>query len=185
MVSLFASAAVPTRRRAGRAVRLKAGSRLWIEGGSSLHDWSCEAKKIDASVQVDPATPEMARGVAIHIPTADIDCGNGGMNSRLRDALKTPSIDFKLISAARLPGAGVKLKARGSLTIAGQTHIANLFIDGVVRPDNSIRATGDLRMKMTDFGVSPPSVLFMHTNDDITIKFDLSVSQHGTAHASL
>ena len=157
---------------------VKPSSRLWIEGGSNLHDWSCEAKKVDAEVEVDPGTPQLARGLAVHIPVEDIDCGNGGMNSRLRDALKTRSIDFKLISAERLPGEGVKLKARGELTIAGQTKIANIYVNGVVQPDGSIRASGALPMKMSTFGVEPPSVVFLHTHDEITVKFELLVTQH-------
>jgi polyisoprenoid-binding protein YceI len=169
----------------GSPYTLNPQSRLWIEGDSSMHAWSCEAKKVDFALEVDPSSAAMARGLDIHIPTADMDCGNGGMNSRLRDALKTPSIDFKLISAERLPGAGVKLKARGSLTIAGQTRVANLFVDGVVQPDGTIRATGNLPMKMSWFGVQAPSVLFLKTYDDITVKFDLSVSQRAAAHASL
>lgn len=164
---------------------VKPSSRLWIEGDSNLHAWSCEAKKVDAEIEVDPSTPQMAHGLAVHIPTADIDCGNGGMNGRLRDALKTPSIDFKLISAERLPGEGVKLKARGELTIAGVTKIASIYVDGAVQADGSIRATGALPMKMSTFGVEPPSALFLHTKDEITVKFDFIVTQRLAAHASL
>jgi polyisoprenoid-binding protein YceI len=185
MMSLIAALLTQFVVAQGSPYALNPQSRLWIEGGSNLHDWSCEAKKLDASIEVDPAVPEMARGVAIHIPTADIDCGNGGMNSRLRDALKTKSIDFKLLSAERIPGEGVKLKARGQLTIAGVTKVANLFVDGVVQPDGTIRAKGSLAMKMSTFGVEAPSVVFLHTHDEITVKFDLSVAQHAAAHASL
>ena len=155
-------------------------SRLWIEGDSNLHAWSCEAKKVDAEIEVDPGTPQLAQGLSVHVPTADIDCGHGQMNDRLRDALKTRSIDFKLISAERLPGDGVKLKARGQLTIAGVTKIANIYVNGVVQPDGSIRATGALPMKMSMFGVDAPSALFLKTYDDITVKFDLHVAQRAS-----
>ncbi len=185
MMSLIAALLSQLVIAQGAPYQLNPHSRLWIEGDSNLHAWSCDAKKVDAAIEVDPTAPEMAKGLAVHIPTANIDCGNGGMNGRLRDALKTPSIDFKLISAERLPGDGVKLKARGSLTIAGVTRIANIYVNGTVQPDGTIRATGSLPMKMSMFGVEPPGALFLKTYDDITVKFDLSVSQHNAARASL
>ena len=30
-------------------------SRLWIEGSSNLHGWSCKATTLDAAINVDPA----------------------------------------------------------------------------------------------------------------------------------
>jgi polyisoprenoid-binding protein YceI len=161
----------------GAPYALAPASRLWIEGDSNLHAWTCEAKKVDAQLDVDPGTPQMARGLSVHVPTADIDCGHGNMNDKLREALKTKSIDFKLISAERMPGEGVKIKARGSLTIAGVTKVANLVVDGTLQPDGSIEAKGALPMKMSWFGVEAPSALFLKTYDDITVKFDLRVAQ--------
>ena len=55
--SLTSLALTALDRRLGACpvVRLAVGpdSKLWIEGGSNLHDWSCKASAIDATIDVD------------------------------------------------------------------------------------------------------------------------------------
>ncbi len=162
-------------------------SRLWIEGDSNLHRWSCEAGNLDASFDVDGNTI-VPQGLAVSIPVARMDCGEGKMNDKMREALKSstfPAIEYVLVSADRLPGAALKLKVTGKLTIAGQTHDVVFVVNGTTAPDGSIHAKGSLPLSMTDYGVEPPSALFgaIHAYPRILVKFDLHAVPRITPHA--
>src|SRR2546423_9572094 len=72
-----------------QSVRLAVGpdSKLWIEGGSNLHDWSCKASAIDASIDVDEAflkmptpSPTLLKKVQVKVPVRTLKCGDDGMD---------------------------------------------------------------------------------------------------------
>lgn len=90
-------------RRSGLAV--SPDSRLWIEGGSNLHAWSCTASTFDATIDVDeamlkarPAFQTVLRRVRVTVPVRNLKCNYGGMDNNLYKALKadeTPQITYK------------------------------------------------------------------------------------------
>ena len=103
---------------------LSAQSKITIEGDSNLHQWSCTAKIGESSVEIDKTSPLLVKALFLRIPVAAIECGNGTMNGKLRDALsadKHPFIEYRFESAQKLAGEG-QLKAVGTLTVAGNTR---------------------------------------------------------------
>src|SRR2546423_13979069 len=80
-----------------QSVRLAVGtqSKLWVEGGSNLHDWSCKASSIEAAIEVDEAflksttaSPALLKKVQIKVPVRNLKCGHDGMDNNLYKALK-------------------------------------------------------------------------------------------------
>ena len=117
-----------------QSVRLAVGpeSKLWIEGGSNLHDWSCKASAIEAAIDVDEAfvktptaSPNLLKKVQVKVPVRNIKCGNGKMDNNLYKALKadeTPDIGYILATFEVVPGAtndSFTVKTVGALTVAG------------------------------------------------------------------
>ena len=186
--SLFLIAQVAVSQ--GAPFALAPESKIWIEGDSSVHPWSCKATKFTAGISADPAAEQPARSLALHIPVEAIECGSGLMNGNLRNALKAedyPTIEYKLITARRLPGDGVILQTRGELSIAGHKRPVNITVDAAVNPDGSIYAIGKMPLKMSDFGVDPPSAMFgaIKTYDALQVKFEIHTVPLPAAHASL
>jgi polyisoprenoid-binding protein YceI len=112
------------------------------------------------------------------IPVAGIQCGNDTMNGKLRDALgaeKHPMIEYRLTSIQQVPGEGVKLKATGNLSIDGKSPPVTFAVDAAVDADGSVIAIGSVPLKMSSFGVDPPSAMLgiLKTYDPVTIKFDI------------
>jgi len=165
-------------------------SKLWIEGGSNLHDWSCKASSIDAAIEVDESfvkTTTVAstslKKVQVKVPVRNLKCGNGKMDNNLYKALKAddaPEISYILATFDVVPGAekdSFTVKAVGALTVAGTEKTVNMDVTAARLPDGGVRAEGALPLLMTDFGVKPPTALLgtLRTDNKITVKFSLLV----------
>ena len=183
-----------------QSVRLAVGadSKLWIEGGSNLHDWSCKATSIDAAIDVDEAfvktptaSPTLLKKVQVKVPVHNLKCGNGKMESNLYKALKaddTAEISYILATFDVVPGEtkdSFTVKTVGALTIAGAEKTVNMDVNASRLPDGSVKADGSLPLLMTDFGVKPPTALLgtLRTDNKVTVKFSLLVGPQTIAAA--
>ena len=153
-------------------------SKITIDGDSNLHPWSCTARVGQSSAEIDKSSLVLVRALTLQIPVAGIECGNGTMNGKLRDALsadKHPFIEYRLDSAEKLAGEGVKLKAHGTLTVAGNTRKVAFPVEAALDPDGSVIALGSIPLLMSEVGVEPPSAMLglLKTADRITLKFEI------------
>ena len=172
------------------ALAVRPDSKLWIEGGSNLHAWSCKASAFDASIVVDPAfakesaaMPKFLQRVEVRIPVMNLKCGHGQMDKNLYKALKADdksTITYTLgsfdVASAETKGAA-DLKTVGKLQIAGQENEIKMDVTATWLADGSIRAEGTLPILMTDFGIKPPTALLgtLKTDNKVTVKFQLNV----------
>ena len=174
-----------------QSIRVPVGpdSKLWVEGGSNLHDWSCKASSMDAAIEVDEAflksttvEPTFLKKVQVKVPVRNLKCGNGKMDNNLYKALKaddTPEISYILGTFEVVPAAkdSFTVKAVGALSIAGTEKTVNMDVSAARLADGSIRAEGSVPLLMTDFGVKPPTALLgtLRTDNKVTVKFLLLV----------
>jgi polyisoprenoid-binding protein YceI len=170
-------------------------SKLWIEGTSTIHDWTCKATAIDAAIDVDPAAvqlaaapPKMLKKVLVKVAVKALKCGHGGMDENMYKALKAdsdPQISYILASfePANEEATEFTLKTVGTLTIAGKENKLEMDVAAVRLPDGTVKATGTVPIKMTDFGIKPPTAIFgrIKAGDDVKVKFELSVGAKAMA----
>ncbi len=165
-------------------------SRVWLEGSSTLHPYKATSHSVDISVglasSVNPTS--LAAGLrkgglsmlVVKIPTRSLKSPEGGMmNSALYQNLKAdanPDISFKLASYHVVGGQGSKLdiEATGALSVAGHEKDVTLDAEGQV-DGSKIHITGEKALKMTDFGINPPVMMFgaIKTADKVVIHYDL------------
>ena len=201
LLALAGSLAGVSVKAQGQSVRLTVSpdSKLWVEGGSNLHDWSCKASSIDASIDVDEAfvksteaSPSLLQKVEVKVPVRNLKCGKGKMDDNLYKALKAdaaPQISYVLGKFEVEPGASKDafiVKTVGELTVAGASKTVNMEVKTTRAADGSVRAEGAVPLLMTDFGVKPPKALLgtLKTDNEITVKFDLHVSSAAVAAAA-
>ena len=169
-------------------LELADGSRVRIEGTSSINTFTCEAAGIEGDgYLVGEARPGHRSVVAhVYVPVRQFDCGNPRMDADLRDALQArehPQIRFRLRDARLIPGDGASgddagrfvLNVEGWVEIAGNARPVALRVEGRRLTDSSYHATGHLPLRMTDFGIEPPTALLglVKVRDQITVHFDL------------
>ncbi len=150
-------------------------STLTIEGTSSLHDWEMEAEKMSGSADLSISGESVdVKQISFTVPVESLKSGKKAMDKNALKALKSddhPSIKY---TAEKVSSGANGLTADGYLELAGARKpvkvIAKPLVDG-----NSVTFAGSVPLKMTDFGMDPPTALLgtLKTGDDITIHFNV------------
>lgn len=159
------------------------GSRVWVEGTSTVHDWSCEAEQISAALDatLNGRAIQDLGALTVTVPVASLECGNRTMNGKLRDALGTSPIRFTL-SEGRVGqpnGDRFLVEANGTLSIRGTSRAQRVRADGRVLGGTRYRFTGEVPLTMSQFGVEPPRAMMgtLRTGDRVTVKFDVTATR--------
>ena len=158
-------------------------SKIWVEGTSSVHDWQCNVAQFAGTVAAEPADAGLASlsGTSLTVPVQGIDCDNGTMNGKVRDALGSSPVRYALKSATPgAPGADgwFEIRTTGDLTINGTTRTVQMNVRGKAT-EGGFRFTGQHALQMTDYGISPPTAMFgaLKTGDQVTVHFDATVAR--------
>lgn len=186
-VSLFFSIgllASPSTVLAQMEYTLDTESEISIEGTSTRSDWTVHAGEIDGSIGIagDASDPEVSHG-RLTLGSAGIKSGKSTIMDRLmHDALMVdehPEITYALTQAEQVGPAAAdgtySLNTTGEITLTGTTRDVQIDVTATPLGDGKIRFTGSHAMKMSDYGMTPPTAMFgqLRTADDITIHFDI------------
>jgi polyisoprenoid-binding protein YceI len=199
LLAAIGSAAAAGAQETAR-VAVSPDSKLWIEGTSNLHGWSCKAEKMDATIDLDAAAaaqlsvapPKALKRVEVKVPVKSLKCGHGGMDDNLYKALNadaSPTISYILATFEAAP-ADVKdtftLHTVGTLLIAGVEKKIEMDVVANRLADGSVMAKGLVPIKMTDFGIKPPTAIFgrLKTGDEVKVNFELTVGAKAIAAAA-
>ena len=94
-VVMLALVATVARGQETARVAVAPDSKLWIEGTSNLHGWSCKATTLEAHIELDAtaaaqvavAPPKALKRVQVKVPVKSLKCGHGGMDGFGDDAV--------------------------------------------------------------------------------------------------
>jgi polyisoprenoid-binding protein YceI len=156
------------------------GSSIAIEGSSTAHHWRCRTASIGATLTLDPSDPAIPRELVARIPVSAIECENSTMTDDMRAAMharRDPFITYRLVEAQRVAGPGIMLRATGDLSVAGVTRRVSFDVHVVQEHAGSLRGQASVPLRMSDFGVKPPSRFgVLRTADAVTVKLDVRVT---------
>jgi len=152
---------------------LQPGSKLWLEGDSTLHPYRSDAERIDLTAELERQKPSK---LTVRIPIAALKSEHKGLDKNLQAALKAkdnPDIVFTLEKFEAAPGSD-EVTAIGNLTVAGATKEETIRAK-VAWKDGRAVVDGQEPLLMTDFGVKPPTMMMgtIKTSDRIVVKFHL------------
>jgi polyisoprenoid-binding protein YceI len=171
---------------ANEQLMLQPQSRLWIDGTSTIRSFTCKAVEVNAVVEAKDANaiPTLLTGekgvkaVQVTVPAERLDCGNGTMNEHMRKALKvaeSPTITFNLTDYDVTKSAeGISGTIRGTLDLGGVTKPIALQATGA--PEGGmLHINGVYELRMTDYGLKPPSLMFgrIKVAETVKVGFDL------------
>ena len=168
------------------------GSKMRIEGTSTIHDWHAESKLIGGRFEcpadfpvTEPAKAKVGKvdfSAATMIMANSFSCSSGSaMDKVMRGAMKADQHRFirytlKEATVKEAKADSVLLSTKGDLSVSGITK--SVSMDVTMKPAGADKLTfsGTTKVKMTDFGIQPPSPAvslgLIKTADDVTLKFE-------------
>lgn len=172
-----------------------AGSKLVLNGDSTLHKYACVAQQLTAEGELKIASKkrdvEAIRTAVIEgkmsnwtvrIPVAGLKSEHSGLDENLQKSMRAdqfPEVTFKMTSYktdAAGPDNMLSIKAQGVLTVAGKSR--NVSLTGLMTiTDTGFMLSGKKGLLMSEYSVEPP-VLFMgtvKTDDKVEIQFNLNM----------
>ncbi len=198
MVSLVAIAAagflaLAPAESAAQDPGLQVSGKLWIEGGSTVRSWDCEAKEIQVRATTREGLEALGiEGLAdavtamqVQIPKAQLDCDDNTMNDHMWNALKASdhsTITFRMEGYRVVPGpdGGTRVELRGPLGIAGETQSTTFTLDAS-EEGAGLRLRGVHTLNMTEWGVRPPRLFLgtLRVHENVEVHFDLLLTRRG------
>jgi len=184
------------------AVRLQLapGSQLSFEGTSTLHGFTCTTSTMQAYIDVDPSYQTANLNTIAHpivnvqvvIPVRSLKCGGELENNMYKtlNATQFPYVIYKLtgydVATETATASRFNAVTRGELTIAGKENPIQMTIDAARASDGVVSATAEQTIKMSAFGVKPPTFMLgtLRVGDQLKVKFTLKATQAAIAAAT-
>jgi len=185
---LTLAALVPLVAASTRApLDLQPESKLTISGTSTVRAFQCQATSFDAKVESSGSSAVAAvlagekavSSVVVTVPTEKLDCRNGTMNEHMRKALKVtqfPTVVFK-VNGYELAKAtdGVAVTLNGALTLGGVEKPITVNALAKAGENGTLLVSGTQEVRMTEFGLKPPTLMLgtMKVDERIKVGFDV------------
>lgn len=210
---LLAAATAPAASApaAGTLTRLDArsGSKMRIEGTSTVHDWQCESPLILGYIEVGPNFPlEAGQNVAagkvevkgeatITVKSLRSIEKDGKAYSDTMDQKMYEMMSYTNHSKIIFHPTELVLKevpkdknepylfdAKGELEIAGVKNTISMPVKVTLVPGGRIKISGTIGLKMTDYKIEPASIVFAKTGNDVKVIFEWVLGQRKPAAAT-
>lgn len=137
-----------------------------IHGTSTLHDWKMVSNKTDVIFENDGSK---ITNLSVSVQIKTLKSGDDGLDEKAYDTLKIDRnnvISYKLLEANTEMG-----------TIKGVFKVLDKERTETLKPDilTLTHISGSFKVKMTDFGLEIPSVMFgaIKSGDEVTVKYDI------------
>jgi len=165
-------------------------SQVSFDASHALGNFSGRGEDVTGVFAADPA--DLRRGVTgvLRVNAATLKTGDPERDRDMRTALaveRHPEIRFT-IEQIEASFPSVSDRSDVLLTISGR-----LLIRGVERPmefparvrrrDDGLWVRGEAKLKMTDFGITPPKRLFVRVADDVLVSFDVVLTEEAETPA--
>jgi polyisoprenoid-binding protein YceI len=153
-----------------------------IDGTSNLRDWKEDVGKVSGAMEaeVDPDGSIALKTINISMEVMSIKSDMGRvMDNKTYEALKAdthPVILFTLAAPLRLTqvrDCATAIPVKGTLSLAGVCRPVTMLVKTFEISQGKLQFEGYQSLKITDYGVKPPTALFgtMRASPDITIHF--------------
>jgi YceI-like protein len=183
----------------------KAGSKVTLDGTSSIHDWTVESRIIKGTMELgfDPSNPKPGKvpaKITTSIPVRSLK-SKGKLDPKrmeevMQETMKMPSapnIDYRLTElvlkeAPKASSEPLKFESKGELSMAGVTNQISMPVTMERMEGGKLKTMGTVTLKMTSFGMKPPAPKLLlgmvSTGDDVKVAFEWLTEKAGATTAA-
>lgn len=173
-------------------------SHIEVRGTSNVRDWDAESTRIEGALEIGNAesrSPDIILGrllegeipevkATVRIPAQSLTSSSRRLTANMHGYMNVsdyPYIIFELRSIESIDadeeagletGQGLVTRVTGSLSVSGQSRETSLPVVWV-REDGFLRLSGEVELKMSDFGIDPPTMMLgaLRTADEVMVSF--------------
>jgi len=146
-----------------------------FDGTSTLHDFRGWTKSVSGWIDYEPGRIDATAKAVFVVDARTLDTGDKDRDRAMHDehleSARYPEMKFTLSEFRS--GEDGSCTIRGTLEIHGRSRSVEMAGSYLVRADGLLHVKGQVRAKMSDFGITPPSkVLVIRTADEIKVWFE-------------
>lgn len=152
-----------------------ANSKLTVTGTSSLHDWEILVKDYRIEGQWNGSS---LQDLKVAVVSKSLDSDNSVMNGKTHDALEVKKYSTITFSAKELSAKNGVLSGTGTVRVVGKSKSISVNLPYKIEGGKLLKLSGKVPLKMSDFGISPPTAMFgtLKTGDAVEVVLDLQFS---------
>mgnify|MGYP001361968866 CR=1 FL=1 len=166
-------------------------SRVGFDAKSTLHDFSGVTQKVEGELEVDLAQPTLEPSGSVVVDARSLDTGMADRDEGMREHLdvqRHAQLRFTWTglrdAEVDLANQRVRAVAVGRLSIKGVEREVALPVQVSVDSSQRVGIEGELKVRMRDFGVEPPSQLGMiRVENEIRLWLSLRARSLGAVKA--
>ena len=166
---------------------LPTGSKMRMEGDSTMHKWNMESTIIGGFLEAEAGFPNSSSKATAQVFTPVRSYKSSGgkkMDQVMQEHMKEPQfkmIKYTLIELKPKSPAGasgpVQFDAVGALTIIGNTVTNTMPVTIEKTADGKLKVVGNTPLKMSDYKLPPPAISLLgmaeiKVADDLNITFE-------------
>lgn len=152
-----------------------AGSTLAVDGTSTLHAWTMNAKAVKALAISDlkASDPQSLKGLKVVVPLATLASKEEAMDKNMQKAMNAKDFPEVTYTITGVAASGNALTLSGDLSFAGATK--PLTLAATATPNRSaVTLDGSVTLPMSNWGVKPPVIMgFIKVGDNVVVKFHI------------
>ncbi len=167
------------------------GSKVKIEGTSTIHDWDVNSPIIGGFMEIDsaflqnPSPGKVNAKANVVIPVRSLKSYKTSMDEVMQEHMKMKQFaritytltELVLKEAPKDAKAPLSFDSKGELTVSGVTNTVSFPVTITRADDSKMQITsGKIPLKMTSFKIEPPcpkiGLGLIKTGDDVNVSFD-------------
>ncbi len=163
-----------------------------FDGTSTLDDFSGSTKAVTGTLALRLDALEKQATATIRIDATTLDTRNKDrdkeMHGKHLETARFPAITWTMEKAEQVvweaPGRKGRFLMTGTLDLHGTRNALSIPVEGEVN-DGVLRAKGEVRFRMTAFGIKPPSkFLVVRVGKEVRVWFDIQARLEADVEAT-